>query len=481
MKALKRLAYLVSTFLFSAFSLLAYAPQANANSYYGGNWKLTFYSPVDDEDTTQEVYTINPDGTDLQRITDDDGQQSNPQWSPSMSSRQLAFDQDDDLTDDQTSTGQDRNIYIQDIDSAGAANGAPTVLSGADTCENEWDPSWSPDGGTIAYHRTSDVRNDCSAGDAGGPNHIFTIDSAGGTAEARTGSSSTGTCDSTCDGDTRDTEPTWNMDGDTLVFTRTDTGDDSTDIATVPATGDEDDVEIIPGSDGGASPQWSPLTNTIVFQKGGEIWTYTVGDGTAEQLTSSASYPYAPTYSPDGTLIAATGSGTIGYYSASTGALVDTMVVATNAGLGYDSANGSHEIDWARASAPDDSVHECTTYVNEDCVDDDFDPEIPDECSTGNLSSIINAADDGTPSYSSGNFTYTPDHNYVGEDQYVYRYYDEYMNAITCTINITVLPRTPDSGEAPSSNLGLMAGSGLIATAIGSGYIMRRKRVFSRK
>lgn len=456
MKLFKRFAYLISAMAFSAFTLLAYAPGVNANSYYGGNWKLTFYSPVDFDDSAQEVYTVNPDGTDLQQITDDSIQQANPQWAPSTSSRQIAFDQYD--TDN-------RNIYTQDIDSDGAASGSPTVVSGANTAENEWDPSWSPDGSTIAFHRRTTVGGS-------GPNHIFTIDSSGGTAAARTGGGAG-------DDDYRDTEPTWNKDGDTLVFTRADTSDDSTVIATVPSDGDEADVEVIPGSAGAASPQWSPLTNTIVFEKGDEIWTYTIGDGTSSQLTNGASYPYAPTYSPDGTMIASTGSGTIGFYNASTGVLIDAVTLASSGD--FSASDGPHEIDWARGSSPDDSVHDCTTYVNEYCNDGDFNPNIPDICYTGNLSDITSDPAHGLPAYSNGKYSYKPDLDYVGTDQYVYTYFDEFMNKSTCTINITVIPRTPDSGEAPSSNLGLMAGSGLIAAAIGSGYIMRRKRVFSRK
>lgn len=466
MKIFKRIAYLVSAFSFSALSLLAYAPQANANSYPGGNWKLTFYSPVTDTDTSQEVYTVNPDGTSLQQITDDTTQQSNPQWSPNMSDRKIAFDQDDDAAD----PDQDRNIYIQGIDSSGAASGSPTVLSGADTCENEWDPSWSPDESTIAFHRTSTVRNDCSVGSPGGPNHIFTIPAGGGSPSARTGGGVT-------DDDYRDTEPTWNKDGDTLTFTRTDTGDESTDIATVPSNGTEANVVVITGSDGGSSPQWSPLEDTIVFRKGGEIWTYTIGDVSATQLTNGASISSAPTYSPDGQIIAASGNAGIAFYNASTGALMDTVTLSDTGD--FTASEGIHEVDWARMTAPPSTVHECTTYVNEDCVDTEFDPRIPDVCATGDQSAITTAAENGDPSYSSGNFTYSPDENYVGEDQYIYRYYDEYMNAITCTINITVLPRTPDAG-APNKANTILIGAVTAAGALSAGYMYKKKR-FARR
>lgn len=467
MKLLKRFAYLLSTLAFSALSLLVYSPAAHANSFFGGNWKLTFYSPVTLGDTTKEVYTVNPDGTDLQRITSDSLEDSNPQWSPSTASRKIAFDKDD------AGDGSDHNIYIQNIDSNGAASGSATVLSGANTSENEWDPSWNPDGDTIAFHRRSDVGGS-------GPNHIFIISASGGSVTALTGSSSTGSCDSTCDNATRDTEPTWNKDGDTLTFTRTDTGDDSTDIATVPATGDETDVQLIPGSDGGTSPQWSPLTNTIVFQKSGEIWTYTAGDSSAEQLTTSAPVAFAPTYSPDGKIIAASGGSGITYYNATTGAELDTVVIASNGSLNFDSAEGPQELDWARTSAPTNTEHDCTIYVNETCNDTDFDPQIPDICATGTNSDITTDAQHGTPSYSSGKFTYKPNKDYVGTDKYIYNYYDTYMNARTCTVNITVLPKAPDTGDAPSNRGGMFLGSTVAIGAVSTGYLVKRKKFLRR-
>jgi len=472
MKLLKRFAYLMSATAFSAFTLLAYAPRANANSYPGGNWKLTFYSPVDDEDTSQEIYTVNLDGSDLKQITNDDIQQSNPQWSPDMTDRQIAFDQDDDVNDDETSTGQDRNIYIQNIDSTGAADGTPSVLSGANTCENEWDPSWSPSGEKIAFHRTSEVRDDCSVGDAGGPNHIFTIDSSGGTAEARTGGGAG-------DADYRDTEPTWNKDGDTLVFTRTDTSDDSTVIATVPADGDESNVTIIPGSDGGNSPQWSPATNSIVYAKDGDYWTYNIGDSDSVNLTNGEydfEVPFAPTYSPDDVWIYGSGNAGIEALNLDTGDLY-LLSVDEVQGLDFSAADGVHEVDQARMVAPENTDHECTTYVNTDCTD--FEPEIPEPCASGGNPVFTTTAEHGTPKFSNGTYTFTPTKDYVGEDQYVYTYLDEHGNSISCNVKITVLPKAPDTG-APNESRTTLIGAITAAGALSAGYVYKKKR-FARR
>jgi Tol biopolymer transport system component len=457
MNILKRMVYLVSSLAFSALSLLAASPAVHANSFYGGNGRITFYSPVTLDDNGQEIYTSLPDGSDLQQVTDNSLPDANPQWNPD--SDVIAFDRKVDDT-------QGHDIYVQNMNADGTPNGSSTALSGADTTENEWDPSWSPDGTKIAFHRRSTVGGS-------GPNHIFVIDSAGGSATAVTGGGAGDT-------DFRDTEATWNKDGDTLVFTRADTADDSTDIATVPSDGTEADVTIIPDSAGGASPQWSPTENRVVFSKGGELWTYKVGDSSSTQLTTGAAIAFAPTYSPDGKIIAASGDDGIEYFNASTGDEITTVTIADNAGLSFTASNGIHEVDWAKASLPGNSTHDCTIYVNETCSDSDFDPQIPDACSTGSLSDITTTAKHGTPSYSSGKFSYKPTKEYVGTDKYVYTYYDDSMNAITCTINITVLPKAPDTGEAPKNYTGTIIGSTLVVGVVSAGSILKKRKFLRR-
>lgn len=451
MSLFKRFAYLMSMTGFVVFSLLSNSPFAHANSYPGGNWKITFYSPVSHTDSTQEVYTVNPDGTDLQRITNDSIQEANPQWSPDMVDHKLAINKDTDATG-----GEDWGLFTQAITSAGAASGSLTALSGASVADvNEWDPSWSPDGSTIAFHRQTQ-------GDTG-PNHIHTILTTGTpTATALTSGATS-----------KDTEPTWNKEGTKLTFTRTDTTDDSTDIGVISASGGT--VTLIPGSDGGSSPQWSPVSNTIVFTKSGVLWTYTEGDSSAAALPGGSSSAYAPTYSPDGKIIAATSNNTIKFYDSTSGALIHTTTIESNSGLGFDAADGIHEVDWARQAAPENTVHECTTTVNVPCDDGDFSPNIPDACSTGLLSSITTTAQHGDPTYADGSFTFTPSTDYVGTDQYIYTYYDQYMNSITCTVNITVLPNAPDSGVKQNVSPVLIGMVGAATIAFG---VLMRKRIY---
>ena len=440
MKRLRKVFFsLIGAILVCMPTLLSAAP-VGANSYYGGNGRLTFYSPVTLNDNTQEVYTVKPDGTDFQRVTDNSIPDANPQWNPAAS--KIAYDSRPDGT-------QLHDIYVQNMNSDGTPNGSPSVVSGADEASiEEFDPSWSPNGNTIAYHRGVD----------GGDFDIWTVPAIGGSATQRTDGGS----------GVVDTEPTWNKDGDMLTFTRK-TGS-AKYIMTVSATASSASGNILytfaTANTAGGSPQWSPTSNTVAFTVDGDLMVQGVNDSSPTLLASGVGNR-APTWSPDGKIIAMSGTAGITYYSATTGALLKTVTIATNAGLDFDAGNGIHELDWARATMPPSTTHECTTKVNTDCTN--FTPSIPAQCQD-----IITAASHGTPKYESGAFKYTPNHNYVGDDTYVYRYFDENMNSITCTVTIHVLPLAPNSGAPSSNKLGLYSAVGV---AVFASWIVIKRRV----
>lgn len=429
------------------FVVALFIPQqpTGANSYFGGNGKITFYSPVTLDDTEQEVYTINPDGTGLAQVTSNSLADANPQWAPS--GNKVAYDRYVDVTNQQ-------DIYTQSIASDGSGSGTATVVSGANTPAREFDPSWNPDGDTIAYHRCHlDVSDDCDS-----PYQIYTVPAAGGSATRITSIATHA-----------DTEPTWRKDGAYLVFGRRQTSDDARSIQIAqPVAGGGTITEVDTGAaDSMGSPQWSPTENKVVYAKLGNIWIYNQDTDTKAQLTSTGDVS-APTWSPDGRYIATGGSSQIRFFSATTGALVHTTTISSGGSTDFTPAEGAIEVDWARATAPPDTVHECTTYVNENCTS--FTPTIPSDCQ-----SVTTAASHGTPSYSSGH-VYTPSTDYVGDDSYVYTYEDEYFNEITCTVNITVLPRPPETGEGGKSYTPLVfAAAGTGAVMYGAYYLKRRR------
>jgi WD40 repeat protein len=88
---------------------------------------------VSDRDTQNEIYTMNANGKNSKRLTDDPGDDVSPAWSPSGS--KIAFVSDRD--------GQ-KEIYI--IDADGGNSRRLTYALGDDVS-----PAWSPNGSEIAF------------------------------------------------------------------------------------------------------------------------------------------------------------------------------------------------------------------------------------------------------------------------------------------------------------------------------------------
>ncbi len=120
-------------FLLAGASLLPVAPVSAA--FPGLNGKIAFASS---RDGNPEIYTINPDGSGLTRLTDDSGQDMSPEWN--MLGTKIAFSsQRDGQTD----------IFVMNADGSGVTNLTGDEHDGAA-------PSWSPDGGRIAFNSSRD-------------------------------------------------------------------------------------------------------------------------------------------------------------------------------------------------------------------------------------------------------------------------------------------------------------------------------------
>ena len=97
--------------------------------------RIAFFSNRDDPGTRGEIYTIRGDGTDLRRLTDDPADDVNPTWSPDGTRIAFASDR----------TGN-REIWIMDVD------GSNPVQVTDDPADDDW-PAWSPGGDRIAFSR----------------------------------------------------------------------------------------------------------------------------------------------------------------------------------------------------------------------------------------------------------------------------------------------------------------------------------------
>ena len=117
--------------LVAAAALLVAAPAAHA----ADNGRIAFMSNRDGPagNSNFEIYTINPDGTDPKRLTTDPALDGQPSWSPDGLS--IAFAS-------QRTGGSD--IYVMNADGSDQRR----LTTGAD---KETDPAWSPDGQHILY------------------------------------------------------------------------------------------------------------------------------------------------------------------------------------------------------------------------------------------------------------------------------------------------------------------------------------------
>ncbi|MEX2445540.1 MAG: DUF4959 domain-containing protein, partial [Alkalispirochaeta sp.] len=106
--------------------------------------KIVFLS--DRDNSNMEIYTMLPDGSDVQRLTINTFVETDPSWSPDNS--QIAFAATDD---------GDYDIYVMDADGSNRTrvyDTDPPVDSDED--QDEFDIEWSPDGSKIIFANSDD-------------------------------------------------------------------------------------------------------------------------------------------------------------------------------------------------------------------------------------------------------------------------------------------------------------------------------------
>jgi TolB protein len=213
-----------------------------------------------------QIFTMEADGQGITRRTFDPSvSATHPSFSPD--GRQIAF----------TRTGPSRGVFVIDADGSGLH-----PLTRADS--NDDSPSWSPDGKliSVSYMGTIGVRPP-----EGGLYRAIVI----GTVSDFQGTVS------------------WSPDSRRMVFASSYTlprGDTAIFIA---GTDRQNDVRMLPGTEGGTAAAWSPDGKTIAITGrigGGTSDLYLIDpDGTnLRRLTNDAVVDSRPVWSPDGTEIA---------------------------------------------------------------------------------------------------------------------------------------------------------------------------------
>ena len=220
---------------------------------------------------TGDICVMNADGSGRVRLTDDQGDDSDPAWSPGGG--MIAFS---------SRRGGQRDIYVMSTDGSG-------LKRVTDDAPDDTGPTWSPDGDKIAFSSTRNGNTDI---------YVIDVDGAGIRRLTSYGA--------------WEIEPAWSLSPDPWEIAYTIGSEEGTAIKRVDPDR-EDSARSFWSHGNSRSPAWSPDGISVAFSGESdsgsrEIWTFNVdqyyaGDREAERLTNRSLESTEPSWSPDGSRI----------------------------------------------------------------------------------------------------------------------------------------------------------------------------------
>ncbi len=302
----KTTATVVVCSLLTAAAVAVSASPASA-AFPGNNGRIVFTSL---RDGNLEIYSMNPDGSDQQRLTNDPGADIQPSYSPDGSKIVFASSRDGNY-----------EIYVMNAD--GSTESRLTTDPNADIA-----PSYSPDGTKIVFQaaRTGNFEVFVMNADGSAPVNLSNNPSS-------------------------DMSPAWSPGGTKIAFASTRTGNYEVFAMNTDGSG-QVNLTNSPASDD--LPSWAPGGSKIAFQssRDGNLEIYSMNaDGSAQtRLTTAPAADITPAWSPDGARIAfaSTRSGDPEIWAINADGTAPTQVTTTP---GFD-----YQPNWQPLPVPDTIV-----------------------------------------------------------------------------------------------------------------------------
>jgi Tol biopolymer transport system component len=222
------------------------------------------------EGKTIAIYTVNADGSNIQRLTDRRSNNFDPAWSPD--GEYIAFVSDRDKPHGTIPDAAE--IYVMEAD---GENQHRLTHNSFD----DFAPVWSPDGRTVAF-----------VSDRDGKHKIYLMDVDGGNQRPLTAGNF----------------PQWSSDSESIIFVSNRSG--FLEIYTIQVeSSNVRQLTYYEGSLTPSDPVWSPDGQSVVYSAGvpeeGSFAIYVMGaDGENQRALTPINGGMYPTWSPDGRFIA---------------------------------------------------------------------------------------------------------------------------------------------------------------------------------
>lgn len=218
----------------------------------------------------REIYIINSDGTGLMRLTNTSSEEVAPSWSPD--GRRIAFVSD--RARPAGSYGSYRNIYAMNSDGSQAMR--ITAFGAQPASQADGNPSWSPDGLRIVFESNRDSTN-------GSYPEIYIVNADGSQLRRLTSNN------------VDDVGPSWSPDGQLIVYA---SGlYPLMDLYTIKPDGTQL-RQVNTNFDTGSMPTWSVDGQRIAYSTTDDIYITKMDGSQPQNISASPGYDYDPAWSP---------------------------------------------------------------------------------------------------------------------------------------------------------------------------------------